>query len=266
MQQIKIFRPETYPDEIVTIRDNLLNLPSNIKEVLQKKEYLRDYINEEIWNTGSPVYNLHQDLLVALDSHEIVAFHNTRLPGKDCIVRNGLIFSDGRYIEMLRTGMRDSYVCEARIDEIIEIVSREISRWNVGHENKRQNQTCFIYDFDYYEVYNKFLATFGGEFMEFGLSAHVNNGSLASFRDVLKIGCPYVVEFSIPFIWINKYDKMDVARHIIMEWITKDIRREEIDHRYDGRIEREIPPEKIIRIHEVNDDFSEIDKWLFERN
>lgn len=102
--------------------------------------------------------------------------------------------------------------------------------------------------------------------MEFGLTAHTKNRSLLKYKDIIKIGHPYVVEFAIPFRWMNKYSKQDVARFIIEEWIHLDIKKDEVAHQYDGRIEREIPANKIIEIHEVEDNFSEMDEWLFRED
>lgn len=51
---------------------------------------------------------------------------------------------------------------------------------------------------------------------------------------------------------------MDIARYMIEEWIHLDVIGDDVSHQYDGRIEKEIPPEKIIDIHIVEDDFQ---KW-----
>lgn len=119
---------------------------------------------------------------------------------------------------------------------------------------------------DYYKDYEKFLATYGGECMEFGLSTYTNNKSLSKYKDVMKIGRPFVVEFAIPFSWMSKFDKMDVARYMLEEWTHLDIKKDKVAHRYDGRVEREIPADKIIAVHEVEDSFPEIDRCLFRED
>jgi len=40
--------------------------------------------------------------------------------------------------------------------------------------------------------------------------------------------------------------------------------KDKTEHQYDGRIEFEIPPQNIVCVHEVEDGFPEMDKWLFE--
>ena len=51
---------------------------------------------------------------------------------------------------------------------------------------------------------------------------------------------------------------------MLEEWIHLDIRKDEVAHQYDGRIEFEIPAENIIKLHDVEDYFPDMDKWLFD--
>jgi len=266
MAQIKLFHPETYPSTIVEVRTKLQSLPDYIRKELYDAEFLRDYISSSIWNIEEPFGELHQELMSVLRPHEIVVYHNTRLPDKRSIESHGLIFSDDRYIGMLRTTMQDAGISCSQIDAIIDVVIHERERWKSGDSNRRKNEVCFIYDMDYYKDYDKFLAIYGGEFMEFGLNAHTGNQSLLKYKDVIKIGQPYVVEFAIPFNWMGQFLQQDVARFMIEEWIHLDIKKDEVAHQYDGRIECEIPADKIIKIHEVEDSFPELDKWLFRED
>ena len=79
------------------------------------------------------------------------------------------------------------------------------------------------------------------------------------------MGKPYVIEFVIPFSRMETFEKQDVARYMLEEWIHMDIRKDKTEHQYDGRIEFEIPPQNIVCVHEVEDGFPEMDKWLFEQ-
>ena len=74
------------------------------------------------------------------------------------------------------------------------------------------------------------------------------------------------MEFVIPFSWMKQFDKMDVARYMMKEWIHLDIKKDKAAHQYDGRIEHEIPADKIIEVHEVEDSFPQIDRWLFRED
>lgn len=263
MAQIKLFCPKTYPDSVIRAREKLHLLPNSVKDELMTTEFLCDYINSAIWNAESPIGKLHKELIKILEPHEIVAYHNTRLPDSKSVTSCGLIFSDDRYIDMLKTALNDAKIESVLIAEVIDAVVHERNRWESSSQNRRKNEICFIYDMDYYRAYDKFLAIYGGEFMEFGLQAHTQNGSFLKYRDVIKIGYPYVIEFAIPFSWFHKFVKQDVARYMMEEWIHLDIRKDETKHKYDGRIEREIPANKILEVHEVEDNFPEIDKWLF---
>ena len=42
---------------------------------------------------------------------------------------------------------------------------------------------------------------------------------------------------------------------MIEEWLHLDIIGDDVSHQYDGHIEKEISPEKIMNIHIVEDDF-----------
>ena len=69
---------------------------------------------------------------------------------------------------------------------------------------------------------------------------------------------------ALPFSRMETFEKQDVARYMLEEWIHMDIRKDKTEHQYDGRIEFEIPPQNIVCVHEVEDGFPEMDKWLFE--
>ena len=266
MAQIKLFNTKTYPNRIIEARKKLQLLPNSIIGELYTAEFLSDYTGSAMWNIEAPFGKFHQELMCILEPHDIVAYHNTRLPDKQSIERYGLIFSDERYLDMLRDAMQSADISHPQIDEVIDVIVHERERWKSGDGNRRKNEVCFIYDIDYYKHYNKFLAVYGGEFMEFGLNAHTGSRSLLRYKDIIKIGNPYVVEFAIPYSWMNKFLKQDVARFIIEEWIHLDIREDEVAHQYSGRIEHEIPAEKIIEIHEVEDNFPEVDEWLFKED
>lgn len=266
MAQIKLFHPKTYPNTVEAVREKLQLLPDNVRSELYTTEFLCDYTSSAMWNIEAPFGELHQELMRVLEPHEIVAYHNTRLPDKQSIESHGLIFSDDRYTDILQAALQVAGISQSLINEIMGVVVHERERWKFGDCNRRKNEVCFIYDTDYYKDYDKFLAVYGGEFMEFGLSAHTGNRTLSKYKDIIKIGHPYVVEFAIPFNWMQQFDKQDVARFIMEEWIHLDIKKDEVAHHYEGRIEHEIPADKIIEIHEVEDSFPEMDEWLFRED
>lgn len=141
---------------------------------------------------------------------------------------------------------------------------KERDRWEHNGINRRKNEICFIFDFDYYKDYDKFLATYGGEFLEFALESIKDTGNLEKYREIIKLGEPYVVEFAIPFSKMDRFQKQDVARYMLEEWIHLDVRKDEVAHQYDGRIEFEISSQNIIKLHDVEDYFPDMDKWLFD--
>lgn len=150
------------------------------------------------------------------------------------IVNNGLIFSDERYIESLKQDMRQQNISEKLVEDIISKVIRERDRWEHNGINRRKNEICFIYDLDYYRDYDKFLATYGGEFLEFVLASIKKECNLEKHREIIKMGKPYVIEFVIPFSRMETFEKQDVARYMLEEWIHMDIRKDKTEHQYDG--------------------------------
>lgn len=264
MAQIKIFHSEDYPVEVQQVRQCIHGFSENTKQELVKTEFLNDYASSKIWDKSSEFGRVHDKLMRALDKHDIIAYHNTRLVNPFKVIHNGLIFSDERYIDSLKEDMQQYDTSSEMIDDVIGKVIKERDRWEMDGANRRKNEICFIYDFDYYKDYDKFLATYGGEFLEFALASIKQKGNLEKYRKMIKLGKPYVVEFAIPFSKIDVFEKQDIARYMLEEWIHLDIRKDEVAHQYDGRIEFEIPAENIIKIHEVEDSFPDMDKWLFD--
>ncbi|MDD6629283.1 hypothetical protein [Bariatricus sp. HCP28S3_C2] len=264
MAQIKIFQSETYPTDIHKVRSEILDFSYGTKKEIIEEKYINDYASSKLWDPKSEFGRIHGKLMNYLEGNDIVAYHNTRLLNPLKIKNNGLIFSDERYIDSLREDMQHQDIPEELVDDIISKVIKERDRWENNGVNRRKNEICFIYDWDYYEDYDKFLATYGGEFLEFALESIKHNGNLEKYKKIIKMGKPYVIEFAIPFSKMNRFQKQDVARYMLEEWIHLDIRRDRTAHQYDGRIEFEIPAQKIICIHEVEDNFPDIDRWLFD--
>lgn len=264
MAQIKIFQSDTYPSEIQKVRECIWDFPENTKRELMETEYLNDYASSKMWDTNSDFGRIHGRLMDSLEGNEIIAYHNTRLRTSEKIKNAGLIFSDERYIDSLREDMQQQNIPEEMIDDIIARVIKERDRWEHNGINRRKNEICFIFDFDYYKDYGKFLATYGGEFLEFALESIKHDGNLKNYKEIIKLGKPYVVEFAIPFSKIDRFQKQDIARYMLEDWIHLDIRKDDVSHEYDGRIEFEIPAENIIALHEVEDSFPDMDRWLFD--
>lgn len=264
MAQIKIFQPETYPENIVQVKNEIINFSNDTKNELIQEEYLRDYASSKLWDMNSEFGKIHNCLMNSMEGHDIVTYHNTRLLSPDKIIDNGLIFSDERYISSLRQDMRQQNISEELVEDIISKVIRERDRWEHNGINRRKNEICFIYDLDYYKDYDKFLATYGGEFLESALASIKNDCNLEKYKKIIKMGKPYVIEFVIPFSQMGLFEKQDVARYMLEEWIHLDIRKDRTEHQYDGRIEFEIPAQNIVCVHEVEDSFPKMDRWLFD--
>lgn len=266
MAQIKIFQFETYPTEIHKARSNIFNFSEKTKKEIIETEYLNDYASSKLWDADSDFGKIHSKLMSCLEGHEIVAYHNTRLADPSKIINNGLIFSDERYIESLREDMMEQRISGDMIEDIISKVIKERDRWERGGINRRKNEVCFIFDLDYYKDYDKFLATYGGEFLEFALENIKCNGNLKKYKEIIKLGKPYIVEFAIPYSKMDRFQKQDVARYMLEEWIHLEIRKDETAHQYDGRIEFEIPAQNILEIYEVEDRFPDMDRWFFDED
>lgn len=264
MEQIRIFQSDEYPVELQQLRHYILEFSENTKKELLEAKYLNDYASSKMWDSDSEFGRVHNKLMTVLEGYNIIAYHNTRLVDPSKIMRNGLIFSDERYIESLREDMQQQEITREMITDIIGKVIKERDRWEINGVNRRKNEICFIFDLDYYKDYDKFLATYGGEFLEFALESIKHDGNLAKYRKIIKLGKPYVVEFAIPFSKMDRFEKQDIARYMLEEWIHLDIRKDEVAHQYDGRIEFEIPAQNIIALHGVEDSFPDMDRWLFD--
>ena len=181
MTQIKIFQSDTYTSEILKVREGVLKFSENTKKELIETKYLNDYASSKMWDANSDFGKIHSRLMESLEENEIIAYHNTRLRIPEKIKDVGLIFSDERYIGSLRDDMQKQNIPEGLIDDIITRVIKERDRWEHNGINRRKNEICFIFDFDYYKDYDKFLATYGGEFLEFALESVKHNGNLKKY-------------------------------------------------------------------------------------
>ena len=186
MTQIKIFQPETYSIEIKKVRESISNFPENIKRELIETKFLNDYASSKMWDINSEFGKIHNKLMTLLEDHSIIAYHNTRLADPSKVMCNGLIFSDERYIQSLREDMQQQEIPQEMIVDIICKVRKERDRWEINGSNRRKNEICFIYDFDYYKDYDKFLATYGGEFLEFALESIKRDGNLKKYREIIR--------------------------------------------------------------------------------
>ena len=50
---------------------------------------------------------------------------------------------------------------------------------------------------------------------------------------------------------------------MIEKWIHTDLHKDELSHKYSGRIAREIPSENIITMYEVENDLHDIYEYIF---
>ena len=243
MTPLKIFQPQTYPSEKKNIRLRLSNISVKEKMEMKKPKALCDYTSK-IFDAHSEFGEMLNCLTNALEAFDIVAYHNTRLCEPRKIIDNGLIFSDERYISSLREDMNACRIPGKLIEEVIAKVKKEIDRWGTSSNNRR-DQVCFYFDLDYSMEFDKFFYTYGGEFVEFGLSEE------EKYKDVISMGKPYIVEFVIPFASINIFEKMDIARYMLEEWIHLDIRKDETNHAYAAFVNFEIPPQNIIQLYDL---------------
>lgn len=136
MTQIKIFQPETYPKNIVEVRNEIMNFSDDTKNEIIHEEYLRDYASSKLWDLDSEFGKIHNRLMNYMEGYNIVAYHNTRLLNPNKIVNNGLIFSDERYIESLKQDMRQQNISEKLVEDIISKVIRERDRWEHNYKSK----------------------------------------------------------------------------------------------------------------------------------
>lgn len=86
MTQIKIFQPETYPKNIVEVRNEIMNFSDDTKNEIIHEEYLRDYASSKLWDLDSEFGKIHNRLMNYMEGYNIVAYHNTRLLNPSILV------------------------------------------------------------------------------------------------------------------------------------------------------------------------------------
>lgn len=125
MEQIRIFQSDEYPAELQQLRQCILEFPEKTKKELLETKYLNDYASSKMWDRDSDFGRIHNKLMTVLEGYNIIAYHNTRLVNPAKIMRNGLIFSDERYIASLREDMQQQEITQEMIDDIIGKVIKE---------------------------------------------------------------------------------------------------------------------------------------------
>lgn len=138
MEQIRIFQSDEYPVELQQLRHYILEFSENTKKELLETKYLNDYASSKMWDSDSEFGRVHNKLMTVLEGYNIIAYHNTRLVDPSKIMRNGLIFSDERYIESLREDMQQQEITREMITDIIGKVIKERDRWEINGVNRRK--------------------------------------------------------------------------------------------------------------------------------
>lgn len=81
--KIKIFKENTYPPEIESIRGNMQVYLEPIKNEIVSCRFIENYIKRHLWIAGHPINQLIKHIEEALMPHDIVCFHLTRLANKE---------------------------------------------------------------------------------------------------------------------------------------------------------------------------------------
>jgi hypothetical protein len=234
-------------------KNRLKFLPDTLIHELKTAKFINDRLRAEEWKPTEGLGELFLDLIEALGNHNIVAYHNTRLTQPEDIYHEGLIFSDERYLGKLKRAILEAGMDENIAVELERLVKKEQAFRQENFQN-RINEVSFFYDMDYYLDYDIFLMTLGGEFVDNALRDKNQNRLITAdiAARIKKLGMPCVVEFFFPGKWLESI-LFDVARYMIEKWVCDDLRNEKGDHRYDDRIETEIPASNIIKVHVVKE-------------
>ena len=155
MAHIKIFRPDTYSKDIRNIRRRLIACSKSIIFDLQQAEFIVDYICKAIWKQDNPLKYIHQRLISALEEHDIITYHCTRLLDSDSIFTNGLLRKNTSYIKHLSHSMQQNNISSILRKEVLDAVQKEIA-YQSRRDRENRNKNHFFYDMDYYLEYGKF--------------------------------------------------------------------------------------------------------------
>ena len=96
-----------------------------------------------ILHKNSHIEKLISTLIDEMNKQDIVAYHCARILHPEEIQNSGLIFSDERYIDSLKTSMSKVGTHCCRIDKVISVVKHERDRWNTGNENSQKMKSVF---------------------------------------------------------------------------------------------------------------------------
>ena len=183
---------------------------------------------------------------MALTEQQIKVYHCTRLPDIDTIKELGLIFPDERHFQYIIDSFHKYQVSEKIIKKI------------TSNYEAREKSISFFYDKSEIQMYDRFFGLFGGEQLHYSLDTTKKD----EYRHAIRIGRPVLIEFWIPFEWIQEVFREHLVKTLIMYWIKTDILNEDnVVFNLEGKTNHEIPPTQIRNIYYIKDTFDYTENW-----
>lgn len=269
MKIIKLYDTSTYPYEIIKLcRDFKENRSSFLfKDIsIEIKNTLDNILENVPDNKQGQFNNILMSLKNILENCEITGYHITRVHDINTLLTKGLIFSNDEYINIIANSLISHEFSDSQINEIKQILtnvrdnrySKTPNDPNTSNEPFSQYNIHFLFNKDKLSGYEEYYATYGGELMSDVLGKLKQMSpiegkpefTISECQKIAKIGTPCIIEFSFPFKQFG-FEQETVILHIFQKLICSD--NDNIKDDIEGRLPYQIPPDKIIEIHEIKD-------------
>lgn len=203
---------------------------------------LEDYINPV------KVPELYATIASILDQERILCYHATKVLSVKTIKNEGLRTNAWeQYSNNVKEALELAGVSTAEIEETLQLIKLEKKR----KEPNDRDRLCYFSNLLDFKPdgsgYYQFCQNIGGELARWALEDYM--------PDVYKVlrdrGECLLVKFSLPFNWIEKFEKDDIITLFIYHEVASYLWNYSYDIEFDGNLFRDVPASSIIGIVKV---------------
>lgn len=241
----------TIPVEVSMVVKGFVDRLSLKSELIQEKSplsdiavrcRLEDYINP----MRAP--ELYATIACILDEKEMLCYHATKVLSSTSILNDGLrINAWERYANFVKEAFKNAGVSSGEINEALRLIKKEKMR----KELNGRDRLCFFSNLKSFEEdrteYYQFCQNIGGELARWALEDYIPD----MYNVLRDSGESILVKFSIPFNWVDSFEKEDIIAHFVYREAALYLWNYSYDIKFDGNLFQDVPASSIIGIVKV---------------
>lgn len=244
----------TIPVEVSLVVRNFVDQLSLKSELIQEEPPLSDIaVRCRLEDYINPVNvpELYATIANILNQEDILCYHATKVLSVETIKNEGIrINAWEQYSNNVKEALELAGVSSAEIEETLQLIKHEKKR----KEPNGRDRLCYFSNPLDFKIngpgYYQFCQNVGGELARWALEDYM--------PDVYKIlrdsGERVLVKFSLPFNWIERFEKDDIITLFIYHEVASYLWNYSYDIEFDGNLFRDVPTSSIISIIKVEAD------------